>query len=97
LFFTCTNTSQAAACTCNTYQRISPQHVVNHSSHQEVTIHLSSNHTWLSTWEIWCRQGRVVNQENLHEAEFMQTKFASFPWKISCKASWSTPQGSPRA
>jgi hypothetical protein len=27
------------------------------------------------TWEIWCRQGRVVNQKNLDEAEFMETKF----------------------
>jgi hypothetical protein len=29
------------------------------------------------TWEIWHRQGRVVNQENLDEADFMETKFAS--------------------
>jgi hypothetical protein len=27
-------------------------------------------------WEIWCRQGRAVNQENLDEAEFMKTKLA---------------------
>jgi hypothetical protein len=33
LFFTCTNTSQAATCTCNTKPRISPHNVVNHSSH----------------------------------------------------------------
>jgi hypothetical protein len=33
LFFTCTNTSQATTCTCNTYPRVSPQNVVNHSSH----------------------------------------------------------------
>jgi hypothetical protein len=46
LFFTCTNTSQAATCTCNTYPRISPHNVVNHSSHKEATIHWSSNHTW---------------------------------------------------
>jgi hypothetical protein len=31
LFFTCTNTSQAATCTCNTLPRISPHNVVNHS------------------------------------------------------------------
>jgi hypothetical protein len=31
LFFTCTNTSQAATYTCNTYPRISPHNVVNHS------------------------------------------------------------------
>jgi hypothetical protein len=40
LFFTCTNTSQGATCTCD--------NVVNHSSHKEATIHRSSNHTWSS-------------------------------------------------
>jgi hypothetical protein len=49
------------------------------------------------TWEMWCRKGRATNQENLNEAEFMETKFASLPIKISCKESWSTSQGSPRA
>jgi hypothetical protein len=29
------------------------------------------------TWEIWHRQGRTANQENLDEADFMETKFAS--------------------
>jgi hypothetical protein len=48
LFFTCTNTSQAATCTCNTSPRISPHNVVNHSSHKEGTINRSSNHTWSS-------------------------------------------------
>jgi hypothetical protein len=48
------------------------------------------------TWEIWCRQGRAVNQKNLDETDFMETKFPSLPRKISCKARWSTPQGSPR-
>jgi hypothetical protein len=48
LFFTCTNTSQAATFTCNTSPRISPHNVVNHSSHKEATIHRSSNHTWSS-------------------------------------------------
>jgi hypothetical protein len=48
LFFTCTNTSQAATCTCNTWPEISPHNVVNHSSDQEATIHRSSNHTWYS-------------------------------------------------
>jgi hypothetical protein len=38
LFFTCTNTSQAATCTCNTWPRISPHNIVNHSLHQEATI-----------------------------------------------------------
>jgi hypothetical protein len=46
LFFTCTNTGQAATCTCNTYPRISPHNVVNHPSHKEVTTHWCSNHTW---------------------------------------------------
>jgi hypothetical protein len=45
LFFTCTNTSQAATCTWNTLPRISPHNVVNHSSHKEATNHRSSNHT----------------------------------------------------
>jgi hypothetical protein len=40
---------------------------------------------------------RAANQENLDEADFMETKFLSLPRKISCKARWSTPQGSPRA
>jgi hypothetical protein len=44
------------------------------------------------TWEIWHRQGRAANQENLNEADFMETKFASLPKRISCKARW-TPQG----
>jgi hypothetical protein len=48
----------------------------------------------VQTWEIWCRQGRVANQENLDEADFMETKFPSLPRKISYKARWSTPQGS---
>jgi hypothetical protein len=48
LFFTFTNTSQAATCTSNTWPRISPHNVVNHSSHKEATIHLSSNYTWSS-------------------------------------------------
>jgi hypothetical protein len=50
LFFTCTNTSQAATCTCNTLPRISPHNVVNHSSDKEATINRSSNHTWSSPW-----------------------------------------------
>jgi hypothetical protein len=49
------------------------------------------------TWEIWCRQGRAANHENLDEADFMETKFPSLPRKISCKARWSTSQGSIRA
>jgi hypothetical protein len=48
LLFTYTNTSQAATCTCNT-QPVSPDNVVNHSSHREVTIHRSSNHTGSQT------------------------------------------------
>jgi hypothetical protein len=48
------------------------------------------------TWEIWRRQGRAANQGNLDEADFMETKFASLPRRISCKARWSAPQGTPR-
>jgi hypothetical protein len=47
------------------------------------------------TWEIWCRQGRAADQENLDENDFMETKFASLPRRISCKLRWSTPQGTP--
>jgi hypothetical protein len=50
----------------------------------------------VQTWEIWLRQGKAANQENLDEADFMETKFASLPRRISCKARWSTPQGTPR-
>jgi hypothetical protein len=45
----------------------------------------------VQVWEIWCRQGRATKQKSLEEADFMETKFPSLPWKISCKASWSTP------
>jgi hypothetical protein len=31
------------------------------------------------TCEIWCRQGRAANQENLDETDFIETKFASLP------------------
>jgi hypothetical protein len=50
----------------------------------------------VQTWEIWCRQGKAANQENLDESDFMETKFASVPRRISCKARYSTPQGTPR-
>jgi hypothetical protein len=46
------------------------------------------------TWEIWRWKGRTANQENL--ADLMETKFASLPRRISCKARWSTPKGTPR-
>jgi hypothetical protein len=49
------------------------------------------------TWEIWCRKGRPANQGNVDEAKFMETKLASLPRRISCKARWSTPQDSPKA
>jgi hypothetical protein len=39
LFFTCTNASQSATCTCITYPIISPHNIVNQSSHKEATIH----------------------------------------------------------
>jgi hypothetical protein len=48
------------------------------------------------TWEIWHWQGRAANQENLDEADFMETKFASLPRRISCKERWSTPQDTQR-
>jgi hypothetical protein len=43
LLFTCTNANQAATCTCNTRRRVSPDHVVNHSSQPGATIHWSSD------------------------------------------------------
>jgi hypothetical protein len=43
------------------------------------------------TCEIWCQQGMAVNQENMDETDFMETKFTSLPRKISCKARWSMP------
>jgi hypothetical protein len=46
--FTCTNANQAATCTCNTQPRVSPHHVVNHSSQPGETIHRSSDATVLS-------------------------------------------------
>jgi hypothetical protein len=49
------------------------------------------------TWEILCQQGRAANQENLDETEFMETKLASLPRRISCKARLSTPQDSQKA
>jgi hypothetical protein len=49
------------------------------------------------TWEMWRWQGRLTKQESLDKADFMETKFSSLPRKISCKARWSTPEGSPRA
>jgi hypothetical protein len=50
----------------------------------------------VQTWEICRHKGRDANQENMDEAEFMETKFASLPRKISCKARWSTSQDSSR-
>jgi hypothetical protein len=41
-------------------------------------------------------KGRTAKQETLDEADFMETKFASLPSKISCKVRWSMPQGYPR-
>jgi hypothetical protein len=41
--FTSTNGNQGATCTCNTWPRVSPHHVVNHSSQPGATIHWSSD------------------------------------------------------
>jgi hypothetical protein len=45
-------------------------------------------------WKIWRWQGRTSNQENL--VDLMETKFASLPRRISCKARLNTPKGTPR-
>jgi hypothetical protein len=50
----------------------------------------------VQTWEIWHRQGRAANQENLDEADFMETKFASLPRRISCKARVEHAQRHPK-
>jgi hypothetical protein len=50
----------------------------------------------VQTWEILRWQGRTAYQENLDEADFMETKFASLPRRISCKARWRTPKGTSR-
>jgi hypothetical protein len=50
----------------------------------------------VQTWEIWRWQGRAADQENRDETDFTETKFASLPRRISCKARWSMPQGTPR-
>jgi hypothetical protein len=52
--FTCTNTNQNATCTCNTRPRVSPHHVVNHSSQPGVTIHLSSDAPVLTSLSFSC-------------------------------------------
>jgi hypothetical protein len=41
--FTCINANQAATCTYNTRLRVSPHHIVNHSSQPGATIHRSSD------------------------------------------------------
>jgi hypothetical protein len=41
LLFTCTNANQVATCTCNIRPRVSPHHIVNHSSQPGATIHWS--------------------------------------------------------
>jgi hypothetical protein len=41
--FICTNANQAATCTRNTRPRVSPHHIVNHSSQPVATIHQSSD------------------------------------------------------
>jgi hypothetical protein len=50
--FTGTNPKQAATCTCNTRPRVSPHHVVNHSSQPGATIHRSSDAPVL-THRLW--------------------------------------------
>jgi hypothetical protein len=49
LLFTCTNANQPATCTCNTQPRVSPHHIINHSSQLGATIHRSSDAPVLST------------------------------------------------
>jgi hypothetical protein len=92
LFFTCTNTSQAATCTCITWPRISPHNVVNHSSHKEATIHRSSNHTWSS--ENQCGK-KIKTLRSNHGGEYLSHEFSSH--LKSCKIiPQLTPPGAPQ-
>jgi hypothetical protein len=50
--FTCTNANQAATCTCNTWPRVSPHYVVNHSSQPGAIIHRSSDAPVLNDREV---------------------------------------------
>jgi hypothetical protein len=52
--FTYTNANQTATCTCNTWPRVSPHHVVNHSSQRGATIHRSSDALVLSAVQQNC-------------------------------------------
>jgi hypothetical protein len=47
--FTCTNANHSGTCTCNTRPRVSPHHIVNHSSQPGATIHRSSDAPVLSS------------------------------------------------
>jgi hypothetical protein len=71
LSFTCTNTSQAATCTCNILPRIIPHNVVNHLSHKEATIHWSSNHTWSSKVEKVSRRSQNSLKPTLDQLPIM--------------------------
>jgi hypothetical protein len=44
---------------------------VAHNMYTEIAL------SGVRAWEIWFHQGRAANQENLNEADFMETKFAS--------------------
>jgi hypothetical protein len=54
--FTCTNANQVATCTCNTRPRVSPHHVVNHSSQPGSTNHQSLDAPVLSCSRTFARQ-----------------------------------------
>jgi hypothetical protein len=44
------------------------------------------------TWEIWCRQGRTVNKENLDEPDFMETKFPSLQGRSRARQDGARPK-----
>jgi hypothetical protein len=91
LFFTCTNTSQVATCTCNTSPSISPHHVVNHSSHQEATYHQSSNHTASQSppwWVHWQHTSFGNQREKEETTKRNSNKSSKAKGKEKSKITW---------
>jgi hypothetical protein len=70
---TYTNANQAATCTCNTRPRVSPHHVVNHSSRPGATIHRSSDTPVLNLPLDHWQHTQVTNSEK-REKEKKRTK-----------------------
>jgi hypothetical protein len=78
--FTCTNTNQAATCTCNTWPRVSPHHVVNHSSQPGATIHWSLDAPVLSSS---CNV-RISNRQNSSLSSSRRRSAGNLPLSSWC-------------